>query len=228
MADANPEDSVADLDSEDGQAGRLARRMETRVLARGTILRDGDETRHVDSSDSEAPAMDSGQTDEFIAVQHSDELAVQHSEERVRVDNSDITQSAVRVGEIEQEFESQDSRSYCSCLSRMSDRVSAGVAALVMGVIHGLAGPGGVLGVIPAVQLHDWKLAVLYLGTFCFISTLVMGAFATIYGTLSSKMAGSAARREFWIAMFSSCLSIVVGIVWLVLSPMGKLEDVFG
>jgi hypothetical protein len=83
------------------------------------------------------------------------------------------------------------------------------------------------LGVIPAVQLHDWKLATLYLGTFCLISTLVMGAFAATYGTASAKMTGSAEKREFIVGMFSSCLSIAVGIVWLVLSPLGKL-DVFG
>jgi predicted membrane protein len=106
----------------------------------------------------------------------------------------------------------------------MSDRLSAGVAALFLGILHGFAGSGGVLGVVPAVQLHDWKLATLYLGTFCLISTLVMGVFAAFYGTVCAKLTGSADKREFIIEMFSSCLSIVVGIVWLVLSPMGKLE----
>jgi hypothetical protein len=112
---------------------------------------------------------------------------------------------------------------------KISDRVSAGFAALLMGTVHGLAGPGGVLGVIPAVQLRDWKLAILYLGTFCVVSTLTMGTFATVFGTLSSKLVDrSAARLQFCMEFFPSCLSIVVGIVWLVLSPMGKLEEIFG
>jgi hypothetical protein len=98
-----------------------------------------------------------------------------------------------------------------------------------MGTVHGLAGPGGVLGVIPAVQLRDWKLALLYLGTFCAVSTLTMGTFATVFGTLSSKLVDkSAARLQFCMEFFPPCLSIVVGILWLVLSPMGKLEEIFG
>jgi hypothetical protein len=117
----------------------------------------------------------------------------------------------------------------CRCATRISDRVSTGLAALIMGTVHGLAGPGGILGVIPAVQLRDWKLAILYLGTFCVVSTLTMGTFATVFGTLSSKLVDrSAARLQFCMEFFPSCLSIVVGIVWLVLSPMGKLEEIFG
>ena len=50
--------------------------------------------------------------------------------------------------------------------------------AVVSGVLHGVAGPGGVLGVVPAAQLRDAKLAILYLGAFCLSSTCVMGGFA--------------------------------------------------
>ncbi len=48
------------------------------------------------------------------------------------------------------------------------------VVAFVIGVVHGIAGPGGILGVLPAVQLHSWQKASLYLGTFCLASTLIM------------------------------------------------------
>jgi len=43
----------------------------------------------------------------------------------------------------------------------------------------------GILGVIPAAQLRDAKLASLYLGAFCLISTIVVGGFAAFYGNLS-------------------------------------------
>ena len=33
---------------------------------------------------------------------------------------------------------------------------------------------------------------------------------------------------EFWIRCVSASLSVLVGVVWLVLLTMGKLEDVFG
>lgn len=111
-------------------------------------------------------------------------------------------------------------------LFQSSRRLSAKTMALIAGIIHGLAGPGGVLGVIPAVQLHDWKLATLYLGSFCLSSTLTMGCFAIFYGTCSSRL-GRGTNLEFQIHCFSACLSILVGVTWLVLLWLGKLEDVF-
>jgi hypothetical protein len=157
--------------------------------------------------------------------------------------------------------------------------------ALCAGIFHGLAGPGGVLGVVPAIQLHDAGLAACYLLSFCASSTLTMGTFAAAYGTFTtllaeccSKNSSSKRRRkrrrsdnntrnntiigigigedegefndengdenddsseaseaittiaivEFWIRCFSASLSVLVGVVWLVLLAMGKLEDVFG
>lgn len=105
-------------------------------------------------------------------------------------------------------------------------RFSVRSLALLAGVIHGLAGPGGVLGVIPAVQLHDSKLASLYLISFCLASTFTMGCFAMFYGTCSSGV-GKHTQLHFHIHLFSASLSILVGITWLVLLALGKLEDVF-
>jgi hypothetical protein len=98
--------------------------------------------------------------------------------------------------------------------------------AIWVGIIHGLAGPGGVLGVIPAVQLHDLKLASIYLGCFCISSTLTMGIFAATYGVLSARL-GQGTQRGFQIECVSASLSILVGIVWLTLLSIGKLDDLF-
>jgi hypothetical protein len=109
---------------------------------------------------------------------------------------------------------------------------------MIAGVVHGVAGPGGVLGVIPAVQLHNFKLACIYLLTFCFTSTLVMGIFASLYGTFSGWLAGGGGgssetnnkkgcNRVFMVEMGSAMLSICVGIVWLILLALGKLDDIF-
>mmetsp|Transcript_6691 Transcript_6691/g.11739 ORF Transcript_6691/g.11739 Transcript_6691/m.11739 type:complete len:373 (+) Transcript_6691:89-1207(+) len=106
-----------------------------------------------------------------------------------------------------------------------------GVLALVAGVLHGVAGPGGVLGVIPAVQLRDAKLAIIYLGTFCLTSTCVMGGFAAFYGTLSEWLAGGgrgqSGNRVFMVEVGSALLSLCVGFIWLVLLSLGKLDEVF-
>jgi hypothetical protein len=114
----------------------------------------------------------------------------------------------------------------CGSIFNLGRHFSVRSMAVFAGIIHGLAGPGGVLGVIPAVQLHDWKLATIYLGSFCLASTLTMGCFASCYGLLSSGL-GRQTHLEFQIHCFSSSLSILVGITWLVLLSMGKLEDVF-
>eukprot|EP00934_Nitzschia_sp_Nitz4_P004256 Nitzschia sp. Nitz4//scaffold171_size48012//2061//3106//NITZ4_007116-RA/size48012-augustus-gene-0.1-mRNA-1//1//CDS//3329538674//4246//frame0 len=132
-----------------------------------------------------------------------------------------------------QDVQSEDSESTGASHSSMmiqtrtsGQRLSAQVLALCAGVVHGLAGPGGVLGVIPAVQLHDWKLAAVYLSSFCMSSTVTMGCFAYLYGNCSSNI-GKRSHVEFHIHCFSSALSILVGITWLTLLEMGKLEDVF-
>ncbi len=103
--------------------------------------------------------------------------------------------------------------------------------ALCAGIFHGLAGPGGVLGVVPAIQLHNAGLAACYLLSFCASSMLTMGAFAALYGSFVAclaKCASSQAKTEFWIRCASASMSLLVGMLWLVLLAMGKLEDVFG
>ena len=121
------------------------------------------------------------------------------------------------------EEEERSRRRFCRAFVQ---RISTGTVALLVGIVHGMAGPGGVLGVIPAVQLHDWRLATVYLSSFCVTSTLTMGGFATLYGTISSKM-GYNSHYEFLIECVSAGLSLVVGILWLTLMACGKLDTVF-
>lgn len=113
-----------------------------------------------------------------------------------------------------------------SVFVRWMKSLSIRTMATAAGIVHGLAGPGGVLGVIPAVQLHSARLATIYLGSFCASSTLTMGIFAMLYGTCSSHI-GRDAYREFIIECMSASLSIVVGLIWLALLSVGKLDDVF-
>lgn len=129
----------------------------------------------------------------------------------VPVDQEDVTPNSVVNG---------------NGFQRLWSRLSTGTVALCAGLIHGLAGPGGVLGVIPAIELHNWRLASLYLGVFCICSTLTMGVFALLYGLFSSRL-GRASRWQFKVECISACFSIVIGLLWLTLLAVGKLDVVF-
>jgi hypothetical protein len=121
--------------------------------------------------------------------------------------------------------------SCCGSMGRRFFQCNPGHLAVVTGIFHGVAGPGGVLGVLPAVQLQDAWLACIYLVTFCVTSTFVMGGFAAFYGSLSRWLAGGDGNNEgdrvFMVEIGSASLSICVGFVWLALLSLGKLDEVF-
>ncbi|GLD98872.1 hypothetical protein PINS_up007590 [Pythium insidiosum] len=100
--------------------------------------------------------------------------------------------------------------------------------ALLVGIVHGFAGPGGILGVLPAVGLHDTFKSFLYLGAFCVTSIATMGVFAAAYGEATGRLGERSELMAFRISIFSSMLSVIVGILWLVLAALGKLQQVFG
>ena len=132
--------------------------------------------------------------------------------------------------------------SSCCCVSSGGRSCSPGLMAVLVGILQGVAGTSAVLGVVPAVQLENPKFSAIYLSTFCFTSTLVMGSFAFIYGFFSSWLAGgsvgsssrgrrrssddisSSGSRVFVVEAGSAVLSVAVGIIWLVLLSVGNLE----
>lgn len=102
------------------------------------------------------------------------------------------------------------------------------VMAVCVGIVHGIAGPGGILGVMPAVALHSWVKSSVYLGSFCGSSILVMGLFAASYGACTARCAGDSWRVRRCLSLFSAALAFAVGVLWLVLLRLGILEKVFG
>jgi len=98
--------------------------------------------------------------------------------------------------------------------------------AFGIGIVHGIAGPGGILGVVPAVQLRDWTLSTIYLGTFCLTSIFVMGSFSALYGSCT-QILSKTTNMEKRIRMFSSILSITVGVLWIFLLLTGQFDKYF-
>ena len=112
----------------------------------------------------------------------------------------------------------------CRCLS------SEGALAAVTGLVHGAAGAGSVLGVVPASELADPVLAAAYLGTFCVTSAVVMGGFAVLFSGFANWLAGRPDSRRYGSRVFlveagSGLLSLIVGVVWLILLGAGRIGD---
>lgn len=75
--------------------------------------------------------------------------------------------------------------------------------------------------------MKNWSAASVYLVCFVVSSTLCMGVFAAMYGEMTRKLGDMNGFVEFFVNMFSCSLSLIVGVLWVVLSCMGKLEEFF-
>ncbi|RLN02932.1 hypothetical protein BBJ28_00002057, partial [Nothophytophthora sp. Chile5] len=103
-----------------------------------------------------------------------------------------------------------------------------GITALLVGIVHGFAGPGGILGVLPAVVLNNWGKSVAYLGSFCVSSIFIMGVFAALYGEVTGRLGGNSLLMEFRIGICSASFSFIVGLAWIGLQATGQMSKIFG
>jgi ABC-type nickel/cobalt efflux system permease component RcnA len=112
-------------------------------------------------------------------------------------------------------------------LINFQDNTTQKVVAFLIGIIHGIAGPGGMLGVVPAVEMKSLQSSILYLTSFTISSTLCMGIFAAIFGEVTRRAGSTSGFVELLLNIFSSVLSIGVGATWIFLSANGTLEEIF-
>jgi hypothetical protein len=69
--------------------------------------------------------------------------------------------------------------------------------------------------------------SILYLSAFVTSSTACMGFFAAIYGEATRRLGDLSGSLEFTVTIASCGMSLVVGIIWVTLSLMGRLEKIF-
>lgn len=98
-------------------------------------------------------------------------------------------------------------------------------AAFLVGAVHGVAGTGNVLGVLPAMAQSSWLNTGMYLVSFALGSVLGMMGFAHVLGvaTPGETPKSLAAYRRVFIAACGVCLA--VGLLWLVFPGLGLELD---
>ena len=110
---------------------------------------------------------------------------------------------------------------------RRRQGASPGAVALIVGMIHGAAGWGSALGVVPAADLRASPgAAPAYLGTLAAMAAVTGGVAAAGYGIVAARLAGGGGRRAYAVASGSALLSVFVGIILLALTAGGTLVRV--
>ena len=101
------------------------------------------------------------------------------------------------------------------------------VVSILIGIIHGVSGPGAVLGLLPAIALHNITKSSIYLSSFCVASIIAMGSYATAWSKLTNTIGNQSNidRFNYYLIIMTACFSLTVGIVWLALSCTGGISQ---
>lgn len=88
--------------------------------------------------------------------------------------------------------------------------------AMLVGLLHGLAGTTGAVALVPVTLIPDWRLGFGYLVVFCLGVTAGMTLFALM---LAQAIRTSTAGSLHWgrrVATAVACTSVAVGLFWIV------------
>ena len=92
--------------------------------------------------------------------------------------------------------------------------------SVLIGIVHGISGTGAVLGILPAITLHDSKKTSVYLISFFLSSLVTMGIYAITWNRINSfvKDKSKINLYNFYSQFVMSTITLGVGILWLSVS----------
>ena len=100
--------------------------------------------------------------------------------------------------------------------------------SLFAGMFAGIAGPGGLLAIVPTMYLDEVE-SICYILTFLVVSTIMMGLVALAWALLTTRLTAAVQSDKFrrCVFFFSCGSSVVVGVVWIILNAFDLLDEVF-
>jgi sulfite exporter TauE/SafE len=90
-----------------------------------------------------------------------------------------------------------------------------GHAVTAVGLVHGLAGTGAAVALIPVIGFDSPARGILYLVVFAVGTVVAMGVYGLLAGFVVGRSAESSARLGRMLARGTGAFTIVVGLVWL-------------
>jgi nickel/cobalt transporter (NicO) family protein len=85
-----------------------------------------------------------------------------------------------------------------------------------VGVVHGLAGSGAAVALIPVVAMESPLAGILYLVVFAVGTILAMGVYGLFAGAIVGRTSRSSIRMARLIARITGVATVCIGIIWLV------------
>ena len=101
---------------------------------------------------------------------------------------------------------------------RVLQRLGHAHAALLMGILHGVAGTSHFLGVLPALALPTRAESLTYVGVFGVASVVAMTGFAAAVGAVAQRSSAHGVAAHRILVLAGAVLAVVVGGYWLVSS----------
>ncbi|PLX01670.1 MAG: hypothetical protein C0594_12750 [Marinilabiliales bacterium] len=91
--------------------------------------------------------------------------------------------------------------------------------AMVIGIVHGVAGVSHIIAMLPSLALPDTSSSVLYLSGFAAGTILAMLIYALILGIIADRSAVNEKTKSFGILrLVGGVAAILVGVWWILLT----------